>query len=317
MCRNAPGEKKFQAVELTARADLPKKQRNWHRIGPFDLDGAELLGSTGATEENRLMRNKLLITTAAVALVAGTVFAGAQEQKQGAGRANPSGGASQMQHQQGAQGQIQHQQGTQGQRGALGQQGQSRTTGQGREESRESKQGQIHENERGARQGQREQGNIGNQRQRGELRGTTGQAEGRQGQNEERRGRQGERNRTGVTTGQRPETQQGQVGERGGREGQVGGRGVNEQRGGNVTFSNQQRTRIRQSVLEGRNVPRVGSVNFSLSAGTVVPERIHVVPVPSVLVEYHPAWRGYFYFVVGDQIIIVDRRHRIVAVVPV
>ena len=94
------------------------------------------------------MRNKLLITTAAAALVAGTVFAGAQEQKQGAGSAAPSRGASQMQRQQGTQGQVQHQQGTQGQRGALGQQGQPRgTTGQGREESKESKQGQIRENQ--------------------------------------------------------------------------------------------------------------------------------------------------------------------------
>ena len=106
--------------------------------------------------------------------------------------------------------------------------------------------------------------------------------------------------------------------ERGGREGQVGERGVTEERGGgSATFTSEQRTRIRQTVLEGRSVPRVGNVDFSLTAGTVVPERIHVVTVPEVIVEYHPAWRGYFYFVVGDQIIIVDRRHRIVAVVDV
>jgi hypothetical protein len=41
------------------------------------------------------------------------------------------------------------------------------------------------------------------------------------------------------------------------------------------------------------------------------------VAVPEILVEYHPAWRGYFYFVVNDQIIVVDRAHRIVAVIDV
>ena len=259
------------------------------------------------------MRNKLLITTVAAALVTGTVFAAAQEHKQGAGGATPSGGVSQ----------LQRQQGTQEQRGALGQRDEQRTTGQGREESRESKQGQTHEKEGTARQGQRDDRNLGKQGQRGQLNGTTGQAEGKQGQNEERReGRQ--RNRPGTTTGQRPETEQGQREERqqgreqrGGREGQVGERGVNEKRDSDVSFTSEQRTRIRQSVLEGGSVPRVNSVDFAVSAGTVVPERIHVVTVPEVLVEYHPAWRGYFYFVVGDQIVIVDRRHRIVTVINV
>jgi len=36
-----------------------------------------------------------------------------------------------------------------------------------------------------------------------------------------------------------------------------------------------------------------------------------------VLVEVHPQWRGFFYFIVGDQIIIVDHNHHIVAVVTV
>jgi len=36
-----------------------------------------------------------------------------------------------------------------------------------------------------------------------------------------------------------------------------------------------------------------------------------------VLVEFHPEWRGYFYFIVNDEIIVVDRNHRIVAVLEV
>jgi hypothetical protein len=31
----------------------------------------------------------------------------------------------------------------------------------------------------------------------------------------------------------------------------------------------------------------------------------------------HPEWRGHMYFVVGDEIIVVDRDHRIIAVLAV
>ena len=43
-----------------------------------------------------------------------------------------------------------------------------------------------------------------------------------------------------------------------------------------------------------------------------------LVAVPPTLVEIHPAWRGYMYFIVGDRIIIVEPdSHRIVAVLVV
>jgi hypothetical protein len=84
-----------------------------------------------------------------------------------------------------------------------------------------------------------------------------------------------------------------------------------------VTLTTEQRTKVRETVLAGSNVPRVSNVNFSISVGTTVPNTVHIVAVPTVLVEIHPEWRGYMYFVVGDEIIIVDRNHRIVAVLTV
>jgi hypothetical protein len=42
-----------------------------------------------------------------------------------------------------------------------------------------------------------------------------------------------------------------------------------------------------------------------------------VVEVPDVIVEVHPEWRGFMYFVYNDEIIIVDRGHKIVAVIEV
>ena len=63
--------------------------------------------------------------------------------------------------------------------------------------------------------------------------------------------------------------------------------------------------KIRTTVLTA-NAPRVTNVNFSINVGTVVPRTVRVVAVPATLVEIHPAWRGYMYFVHGDEIMIVE-----------
>ena len=65
------------------------------------------------------------------------------------------------------------------------------------------------------------------------------------------------------------------------------------------------------------DAPRVSSVNFSLSVGTVVPRTVKYVLLPPRVVEIYPAWRGYHFFIVGDQIVIVEPGSlRIVAVIP-
>ena len=65
--------------------------------------------------------------------------------------------------------------------------------------------------------------------------------------------------------------------------------------------------------------PRVSHVDFDLAVGTVIPRgRIHIVPVPRMLVDLEPAWRGFLYFIYEDELVIVDPRDlRIVAVLPV
>ena len=84
-------------------------------------------------------------------------------------------------------------------------------------------------------------------------------------------------------------------------------------------LSEQQRTEIKTTVINGRNAPRVGHVDFDVRVGTVVPRgKIHVVPVPETLVRIEPRWRGLLYFVYEDEIVIVNPRDmHIVAVVPV
>ena len=95
-----------------------------------------------------------------------------------------------------------------------------------------------------------------------------------------------------------------------GRAGQAGG-------GAQAQISTEQRTQIRQTVMRVGDAPRVSSVNFSLSVGTVVPRTVKYVLLPPRVVEIYPAWRGYHFFIVGDQIVIVEPGSlRIVAVIP-
>jgi hypothetical protein len=95
-----------------------------------------------------------------------------------------------------------------------------------------------------------------------------------------------------------------------------------EQRGGgaaNVSLNDQQRTQIRETVINSRSAPRVSNVDFSVNVGTVVPRgHIHLVRVPETLIRIQPRWRHYLYFVFNDEIVIVDPRSmRIVDLMPV
>lgn len=83
-----------------------------------------------------------------------------------------------------------------------------------------------------------------------------------------------------------------------------------------VNINDQQRTRISQSVAR-LNVKPLTNVNFSLSVGTVVPRDIRFEPLPADIVEIVPQYRGYSFFMVRDEIVIIDpSSYQIVAVLP-
>ena len=85
-----------------------------------------------------------------------------------------------------------------------------------------------------------------------------------------------------------------------------------------MSLTTEQRTKIRETVIRGSNAPRVTNINFSVNVGTVVPRSIRVVTVPEVIVDIHPEWRGFLYFVYEDEVVIVDANtYRIVAVIDV
>src|SRR5262249_42747187 len=87
---------------------------------------------------------------------------------------------------------------------------------------------------------------------------------------------------------------------------------------GRVTLDAQRQTRIRETVFSARNAPRVNSVNFALNVGVAVPSRVHVASIRTfpTLVEFFPEYRDDSFFVVDDDVVIVDRSHKVVDVVP-
>ena len=76
---------------------------------------------------------------------------------------------------------------------------------------------------------------------------------------------------------------------------------------GSKQLTTEQRTTIR-TVIKEQNVKPVTNVNFSISVGTRVPRSVTFHPVPTQLVTIYPDWRGYEYFLVGDQIVVVNPR---------
>jgi hypothetical protein len=86
--------------------------------------------------------------------------------------------------------------------------------------------------------------------------------------------------------------------------------------GAKASLTTEQKTKIRETVF--KSGPRVTNVNFSLSVGTVVPRTVRFATLPPILVEIYPQWRGYEYFIVEEEIIIVEPRTlKIVAIIRV
>jgi hypothetical protein len=76
----------------------------------------------------------------------------------------------------------------------------------------------------------------------------------------------------------------------------------------NINLTPEKRTRIHEVIVGERNAPRVSSPNFDISIGTRVPRTVRFAALPRTIVEIEPTWRGFEYFMVGDQIVIVDPR---------
>ena len=307
-------------------------------------------------------QNTLLAGVAALALVAGTGLASAQQSKEHMGGSQAGSPQAGQSMDKGSQTQAQEKtkgtetqarekaKGTETQAQEKGKASTNRTAQTGKEnmnpsgqESQKGKRGARSEEKNGGskngRQAERPNTLKGlrgdttkpmqgeNENQQGskkstskstEKGNTSNQAQEKTPQNNMQRGTQNTQRGTESTQRGTESTQRGTESNQGSA--QINGRGgARTAEGVNVQLNEQQRTEIRTTVINGRNAPRVGHVDFDVRVGTAVPRgKIHIVPVPETLVRIEPRWRGFLYFVYEDEIVVVNpRNYHIVAVLPV
>jgi uncharacterized protein DUF1236 len=242
------------------------------------------------------MRTRLILSTAASVLLASTVLAAAQGTPKQAPGGEGGPGPAQTQQHEGQQGKQAPQKSERRENGS-----QKGAQAQEREGSGKQQQGkqETQKEQRGEPKGKSERNDAAQRNERNDA----GQRNERNERNDAQRGERNERN--DAQRGERNERNDGQRGEQ--RTGDAG----------HKTLTVEQKTKVRETVLRGSSAPRVTSVNFNISVGTVVPTTVRVVELPPVLIEYYPDWRGHLYFVYNDEIIVVDHNHRIIAVIQV
>jgi hypothetical protein len=79
------------------------------------------------------------------------------------------------------------------------------------------------------------------------------------------------------------------------------------QAGAGSKLTTEQRTRI-TTVIRDQHIAPVSNVNFAVSIGTRVPRDIGFHPLPAEIVTIYPEWRGYEFFLVRNEIVVVDPR---------
>jgi len=268
-----------------------------------------------------MRKNTLMICAAVAALTAGSSLAfaqGAQEHRGGAGagaaeKSAPSGGAAQHTPSQGAQ--------SQGAQRGEQKGGSANQMGQAHEGKSKSETTGQAPSERGNKNEKMGQGADQNKSKAG----TTGQAPSEQRATPKSDKLKGEHNANERNERNRSTTGQGAPENRNNME----NRNTMENRGGtsttsrsstssSVNLSSEQKTKIHSIIVSERSAPRVEHVDFSVNVGTVVPRgKVKLAPIPSTIVEIEPAWRGYEYFLVGNEIVVVDPSTlKIVAVLP-
>ena len=221
------------------------------------------------------MNSRLMISAAAAALIAGTTFANAQGT--GMGREAPSAGSAQ---------------------------------------SSPSTERAAPSEEKTQPQGNRMQ------RTQGEMKGTQGEMKGAQGeikagpkgeksaqengmQRENPKSKSSEMNEKGAPGNDMKAEERGGNMNAGSREGIEKKSQTVGQAGAGAKLTGEQRTRI-TSVIREQHVQAVTNVNFSISVGTRVPREVSFYPLPEQIVTIYPDWRGYEFFLVRGQIVVVD-----------
>ena len=270
------------------------------------------------------MRTTLWVTTAAVALIAGATFAGAQT-----GKTNESGassGSSQMGQSQGStqKGVASEQKGA---KPGMAQGKEERTEKKGIE-GKEQRSSQANEKAQGPKAQQGKQPGVAQgKEERTEKKGVESKEQRSTQAGEKAKGPKGaEKSKPGMaqekggaqtgqpTTGQQKPSTQTQPGTS--SKGTTSG-AASTSSSGSVQLSQEQRTKVHDVVVKESSA-RVDKVDFSISVGTVIPRHIRLVVLPPEVVEIVPQYRSYRFIIVRDEILIIDpETFRIVAIIPV
>jgi Putative peptidoglycan binding domain/Protein of unknown function (DUF1236) len=259
------------------------------------------------------MKNRLLLSTAVI--LASIGFASAQNAPGNSHDGAAHQNAAQQNEPHSSQSQQRNAQGAQKQTGPSGQ---HETTGQAPSSARDQANDKsVRDQNSVAQSGEHNRNSAGSENQ-AQQRNEQNQGAGRTNRDAKQR-----------TGQQAPGERNGQRSQGRGAENQGGNRnaaqpppqqrtGQNQggQDRGNIELSSEQRTKIRETMLNGPSVPHVNNASFTFNIGAAVPSNVRIVEVPETLIELHPDWRGYSYFVVRDDIVIVDSGRHVVAMVP-
>ena len=247
------------------------------------------------------MTNRLMISVAAIALLAGAGFAHAQ----GAGGAGGQSGGAAMQG------------GATGAAGGASSGGANATGGATMNRDSASPSAGGSSDMRSSQSGQKSGAETKGQHAEDGMKGPNAKgassesdskggaknmkAEGREGRDNNMKA-EGRDSKTGTSTNAETKT--------GGDRSQT----TTGQAGAGAKLSTEQRTKI-STVIRTQRVEPVTNVNFNISVGTRVPREVHFHPLPTEVVTIYPEWRGYDFILVREQIIVIDpRSHEIVAV---
>jgi Protein of unknown function (DUF1236) len=243
------------------------------------------------------MINRLMISVAAAALIAGTGFANAQGT--GMSRDTPSAAPTQ--------------QGAPSDRGAS-----DRGTSAGGEMNRDAAKPEMKSTQ------SEQQSPAAGKNQRADEKNMPGQNKSSQNDNAQKKSMSSESENNAKTENGKTDntkTDNGKTGkdmkaegseDRNGRTNADSTKGGAENRsqtvgqaGAGAKMSGEQRTKI-TTVIRDQHVQPVTNVNFSISVGTRVPREVSFHPLPAEIVTIYPDWRGYEFILVRNQIIVID-----------
>jgi len=237
-------------------------------------------------QERESMNNRYLMSVAAAALIAGTGFASAQGTMS---REAPSSGAAPTQ-----------QSAPPSDRG-------SAATPMNRDSSQS---GAPAEAPKSAQSKDTDHNGAKNQRAQDDMKpGAKGEksAQDNNMKGERSKGMSSENDKAGASKDMKAEDRNGNMNRADDRNGAAKSTTTTGQAGAGAKLSTEQRTKI-TTVIKSQNVRPVTNVNFSISVGTHVPRNVGFHPLPVEIVTIYPEWRGYEFFLVNNQIIVVNPR---------